>query len=79
MTDLDVNALLAKIARLEKKKEKAASSKPTTITLGEYKGHPVVKFEGGFRPFNLGFGKIRAVLSMADELKAMMEEHSKKK
>lgn len=77
MTDIDVNALLAKIARLEK--EKAAATKATTITLGEYRGHPVVKFEGNFRPFNLGFSKIRAVLSVADELKAMMEEHAKKK
>lgn len=73
--DIDVAALLARIAELE---SSMPAPKETTITLGEYRGHPVVKFTGNFRPFNLGFGKIRAVLGMAEQLKAMMDEHAKK-
>ena len=76
--DPTVQALLARIQELETAAKKAPSAKETTITLSEYKGHPVVKFEGNFRPFNLGFGKIRAVLEMADRLKKVMDEHAKK-
>ena len=66
--NVTVEALLARIAELE------SGVKSTTIELGEYNGHAVVKFTGEFRPFSLGFGKIRRVLEMADQLKAMMAQ-----
>lgn len=70
--NVNVEALLARIAELE------SAVKPTTLELGEYNGHPVVKFAGEFRPFSLGFGKIRRILEMADQLKAMMAEQDNK-
>lgn len=68
---VDVNALLARVAELE---AEVAAADATTVTLDEYNGHSVVKFSGNFRPFSLGFGKIRRVLEMQDKLRAMMAQ-----
>jgi hypothetical protein len=47
------------------------------ITEEEYKGHPVLRFSGAFRPFSLGMSKCKVILKSFDRIKSFIEKHDK--
>ncbi|MBN2323716.1 MAG: hypothetical protein JXQ30_08275 [Spirochaetes bacterium] len=45
------------------------------VTEEEYKGYPVLRFTGAFRPFTLGLSKCRAILKTLDKIQSFVEKH----
>ena len=43
--------------------------------VGSFKGHPVIKFEGPFKPFTLGLKKSWIVLQKLDDIRAFVEQN----
>ena len=57
-------------------REKAVAQSPTITTrVPTYKGHPVITFEGSFRPFSFGVRKAAAILERIDDVVAFVEAH----
>jgi hypothetical protein len=57
------------------------NEKKMEVTIGEYKGSPVISIpispDGKF-PFTFGLSKARAILKYIDEIKKFVEENDKK-
>ena len=49
--------------------------KPTTTHVTLWKGHPVIRFEGPFRPFSLGLRKASVVLEKIDDVRFFVENN----
>ncbi len=47
------------------------------VTEEEFRGHPVLRFTGVFRPFTLGLSKCRAILKSIETIKSFVEKHEK--
>lgn len=47
------------------------------ITEGDFKGSPILKFFGPFRPFSLGVRKCRAILKSIDKIMAFVKKYDK--
>ena len=47
------------------------------VTEEEFRGHPVLRFTGMFRPFTLGLSKCRAILKTIEKIKSFVETHEK--
>jgi hypothetical protein len=45
------------------------------VTEEEYRGHPVLRFSGAFRPFTLGLSKSKAILKSIDRIKSFVEKY----
>jgi hypothetical protein len=70
--------LQAEIARLREQLAVAKSSeKVMTVTEGEYKGSPTLTFEGAFKPFTLGLGKLATIVKASKEIAAFVQKHGK--
>jgi hypothetical protein len=58
------------------------NEKKLDVTIGEYKGSPVITLplsaDGKF-PFTFGLGKAKAILKYLDEIKKFVDENDKKK
>jgi len=53
----------------------AAKPKVTTTFVAMWQGHPVIRFEGNFRPFGLGLKKAAIVLEKIDDVKHFVENN----
>ena len=62
-----------KIRELEE--EVARLKGQIVVTEEEYRGHPVLRFTGTFRPFTLGLSKSRAILKTVDRIKSFVEKY----
>ena len=73
--------LLKRLRDLEREnarlRQKAGDQK-ITAREEDYKGHPILTFEGPFRPFSLGLKKLRAVAACPGEVQAFLSKHSSK-
>ena len=68
----------AKENRIRELEEELARMKgEVVITEEEYKGHPVLRFSGAFRPFSLGVSKCKVILKSFDQIKSFIEKHDK--
>ena len=54
----------------------ASSNKTIRCTVGEYMGHPTIKFETGGRPFSLGLRKAAIVLRCIEYVKKVVTQHN---
>ena len=64
-----------KIRELEE--EIARLKGQVVVTEEEFRGHPVLRFTGMFRPFTLGLNKCRAILKSIETIKGFVEKHEK--
>jgi hypothetical protein len=62
-----------RIRRLEE--EIARLKGQIVVTEEEYRGHPVLRFTGAFRPFTLGMSKCKAILKSLDKIRSFVEKH----
>ncbi len=62
-----------KIRKLEE--EVARLKGQIVVTEEEYRGYPVLRFTGSFRPFTLGLSKCRAILKTLDKIQLFVEKH----
>lgn len=53
----------------------AQKDKTIYCTLGEYKGHPTISFEGAGRPFSIGVKKAAVVLAATEHVRAFVSTH----
>jgi hypothetical protein len=76
LTDLTAQR---RIAELEQALAAAQSGqKVPQVTEQEYKGRPVLYFEGNFRPFHAGMGKLSAIEDNRATVLAFLKRHAKK-
>lgn len=80
----DEQEMLKRLRELEEENARlrnaAKSATPkTTVTESEYKGHPTLNFEGGFRPFSLGLKKLVVIREVWPEVEAFLERHGEMK
>jgi hypothetical protein len=47
------------------------------VTEEEFRGHPVLRFTGAFRPFTLGLSKCRAILKSIETIKSFVGKYDK--
>src|SRR5690349_13886914 len=52
-------------------------SSAISTRIAMYKGHPVISFEGPFRPFSLGVRKASAIMEKIDDLMAFVEKYGR--
>jgi hypothetical protein len=76
----DFEEMKRRVAELEKENARLRGLKilkreDIKAVMGDFKGHPVLKFEGPFRPFTLGLKKSWIVLQKLDDLKAFVDKH----
>ena len=45
------------------------------VTEEEYRGYPILRFTGSFRPFTLGLSKCKAILKTLDKIQQFVEKH----
>lgn len=64
------------VAQLEAELREARLREGDTVVEGDYKGHPTLTFEGAGKPFSLGIGKLRRVVTKIDDVKAFVEKHA---
>ena len=69
----DIEDKNEKIRRLEE--EVARLKGQIVITEEEFRGHPVLRFTGAFRPFTLGLSKCRTILKSIDKIQSFVEKH----
>ncbi|MEX0727264.1 MAG: hypothetical protein WD065_13405 [Planctomycetaceae bacterium] len=50
-------------------------TKPTTTHVAMWKGHPVIRFEGAFRPFGLGLRKAAIILEKIDDVRFFVDNN----
>jgi hypothetical protein len=54
----------------------AQAGKTIYCSIGDYKGHPMISFEGGGgRPFSIGLKKAAVVLASLDHIRDFVAEH----
>jgi len=51
------------------------SAKTIFYSIGDYKGHPTISFEGACRPFSLGLKKAAVVLVCAEQIREFVVAH----
>jgi len=75
----DLQTLQAQLDALKAENEalKAQNSKETRVTLEDYKGTPVLKFEGNFKPFHAGMSKCKAILEMETAVRKFIKTNGK--
>jgi hypothetical protein len=75
----DISTLQAQLAALaaENERLKAQTSRETRVTLEDYKGTPVLKFEGNFKPFHAGMSKLKAILEMEKTVQKFIKTSGK--
>lgn len=56
---------------------RGTAPKETTTYVSMYKGHPVITFSGGFRPFTLGVKKASIVLEKLEEVRHFVDNNKK--
>lgn len=79
LTSMTADQLKAKILELEAQNEALASGhKPASVELQDYKGSPVLYFQGSFKPFHAGLGKLGAMLEMLPQVEAFVKSGGKK-
>jgi hypothetical protein len=69
----DVENKDEKIKRLEE--EVARLRGQIVVTEEEFRGHPVIRFTGSFRPFTLGLSKCRTILKSLDTIRSFVEKY----
>lgn len=69
----DVENKDEKIKRLEE--EVARLRGQLVVTEEEFRGHPVLRFTGAFRPFTLGLSKCRTILKSLDTIRSFVEKY----
>ena len=62
-----------KIRRLEE--EVARLKGQIVVTEEDFRGHPVLRFTGAFRPFTLGLSKCRTILKTIDKIQSFVAKH----
>ena len=62
-----------KIRQLEE--EVARLKGQIVVTEEEYRGYPVLRFTGAFRPSTLGLSKCRAILKTLDKIQQFVDKH----
>lgn len=75
--------ILKRLAALEAENAKLKSQvgsagppvKPTMTYVTTYKGHPLLRFEGNFRPFGLGLKKCSLVLERLEDVRYFVESN----
>jgi len=71
--------LILKIKELEEENARLRQGpkRAETVTCreGEYKGNPVLTFEGPFRPFSLGLKKLRVVKECGKQVETFLKKH----
>ena len=45
------------------------------VTEDEYKGRPILKFSGAFRPFSMGLTKCRVILKSMDKIREFVDKY----
>lgn len=62
--------------RIQRLEEEVARLKgQIVVTEEEYRGHPVLRFTGAFRPFTLGLSKCRTILKTIDKIQGFVAKH----
>ncbi len=73
LRDLTADARIAQLeAQLAEAQAMAGKPTVTSVELQEYKGKPVLYFQGPFRPFHMGQAKARVLLDNQAVLKAFV-------
>lgn len=75
----DLSTLQASIDALKAENEalKAKANKDTRVTIEDYKGTPVLYFEGNFKPFRKGISGLRAIMDMEPSVKKFIKSAGK--
>ncbi len=64
--------------RIKKLEEEIARLKGQIVVTEEiFRGHPVLRFTGSFRPFSLGLSKSKAILKSIDQIRRFVEKYDK--
>lgn len=67
-----------KARRIRELEEELARIKGQVVITEEiFKGHPVLRFSGAFRPFSLGVSKCKLILKSTDKIRAFVEKYGK--
>jgi hypothetical protein len=78
----EIDELKKRLDTLERENSRlrGAAKKPqeTTTVVGTWKGHPILRFEGPFRPFSIGLKKASLILQKIEDVKFFVE-HNKHK
>ena len=77
---VDEQEMLKRLRELEEENARLrnaakVTTPKVTVTESEYKGHPTLNFEGGFRPFSLGLKKLVVIREVWPEVEAFLERH----
>jgi hypothetical protein len=84
MADIDANEILKRLKELEEENARLRSvahdngPKPLTVKESDYKGHPVLTFEGPFRPFSLGLTKLTIIKQAWSQVDLFLSRHEQK-
>lgn len=70
MSDADKQALLVALG--------GSVGKTPSVTIQDYKGKPVLYFEGNFRPFHMGMSKLKVAMANKDKIEAFIASGGKK-
>lgn len=70
-----LNALEAENRKLREQLSGKPPEKEITTHVSMWKGHPVIRFEGNFRPFSLGLKKASIVLEKLDDVKFFVDNN----
>jgi hypothetical protein len=62
--------------QLQEKTLLNTSLKTIRYTIGSYKGHPVITFEGIGRPFSIGLKKASVLLACHNEIARFVDQHN---
>lgn len=67
------------LAQIEALKAQVATggTKETTLTIEQYQGKPVIHFQGAFRPFHMGLGKLTVIVNNLDAIKRFIASKGK--
>ena len=65
--------------RLKQQVEQKSQAKmETTTRISDYKGNPVINFEGDFKPFSFGFKKAVIILEKIDDIREFVKSQETK-
>jgi hypothetical protein len=70
-----LNALEEENRRLRAQAAGTSQPKETTTHVTMWKGHPVIRFEGAFKPFSLGLKKASIVLEKLDDVRFFVQNN----
>ena len=84
MTDTNTQEVLRRLKELEEENARLRSMtndrepKPLTVKEGDYKGHPVLTFEGPCRPFSMGLRKLAIIKQAWPQVNEFLNRHENK-